>query len=101
MLNSCQIKPMSGKILVKKMPDEVTTASGIILPKDKPVNQRFDYVEVVSIGKNIESRPDTWINVKPGDICIVMGKGIYDTVECDDGTFYIVNQADIFCVLEK
>lgn len=101
MINSTQIKPMPGKILVKRLPDETVTSSGIILPKDSPVNQKFDYVEVVAVGNNIENRPDTRIVVSVGDKCLVMGKGIYDTVECDDGTFFIVNQADIFCVLES
>lgn len=100
MIHSTQIKPMPGKILVKKLPDETTTKSGIILPIDQPLNQQYDFIEVVKVGKNIEDRPDCTIVVKPGDRCLVMGKGIYDTVRCEDGIYFIVNQSDIFVTLE-
>lgn len=99
-MKSSQIKPMRGRILVRKLPDETTTKSGIVLPHDAPINQKYDYVEVVAIGKNIDDRPDCNIVVKPGDKCLVMGKGIYDTVKCEDGIFFIVNQADIFVTIE-
>ena len=99
-MNINQIKPMPGKILVKKLPDETTTKSGIILPKDTPVNKRHEYVEVIRVGKMDSLRTSYISNVSPGDKCIVLGKGIYDTVPLEDEIYYIIAPVDIVAVLE-
>lgn len=96
-----QITPMPGKILVRKLPDETTTRSGIILPKDGPVNKRHEYVEVVAVGQNISEEMGLKIEVSVGDTCIVLGRGIYDVVPTDDELCYIINPADIVAVVEE
>lgn len=99
-MNINNIKPMSGKILVKKLPDEFATKSGIILPYNAPINKRHELVEVISKGKDISDDMNIKITVNIGDKCLVMGKGIYDTINIDDDTFYIINASDIFATVE-
>ena len=91
---------MPGKIIVKKLPDDTVTKSGIILPSNLPVNQRHEYVEVISVGKNISNEMNLKITVCEGDKCIVLGRGIYDKIPCKDETYYVINMADIVAVIE-
>ena len=96
-----QIKPMPGKVLVRKLPDETTTKSGIILLKDAPINKKHEYVEVVAVGKNVSEDMRLKINVNVGDMCVVLGKGIYDAIKTDDGLCYIINPVDIVAIMEE
>lgn len=99
-MNINQFKPMPGRVIVKKLPDETTTKSGIVLPKNTPINQRHEYVEVIKVGRNISDDMRQKIMVSAGDKCIVLGKGIYDTIPLDDSTYYIVQSADIVAIIE-
>lgn len=94
-----QIKPTSGNILVKKLPDETITKSGIILPKDKPVNKQVVFVEVVAIGSNEVIDDRLKIVVKPGDRGL-MGRVPYDGVTFEDETYWLVKQVDIIALIE-
>ena len=71
-----QIKPTSGNILVKKMPDEKVSKSGIIL--NTPVNRQIVYAEVIAIGENLP----------------------YDEIKIEDEGYWIVKQADIIATVE-
>lgn len=95
-----QITPMPGKILVKKLPDETTTKSGILLPKDGPINNRHEYVEVVAVGENISEDMGLKIEVDVGNTCIILGRGIYDAVPTDDEICYIIDPVDIVAIIE-
>ena len=92
-MNINQIKPMSGKLLVKKLPDEVKTKSGIFLTH--AVNERHDYVEIVNVGKGINNDL-----LSIGNKGLVMGKGIYDSFQIDDAVYYILNPVDIYAIIE-
>lgn len=98
-MNITQIKPMPGKVIVKVLPDDTRTLSGIILPRNLPINQQHEYVEVISIGKDISNEMNLKITVSPGDKCIVLGRGIYDSVTVNNQKYYIVNPADIVAVI--
>lgn len=92
-MNINQIKPMPGKIIVKKLPDDMMTRSGILLTH--AANERHEYVEIIKVGKNVECDL-----IKEGSHGLVMGKGIYDTVNIDSDTYYILNPVDIYAIVE-
>lgn len=90
-MNINQFTPMPKKVIVKKLEDDSKTNSGIIVTT--VLNKVHEYIEVISVGRDIST-------VKPGQKCLIMGKGIYETLILEDETFYILNEADIFAILE-
>lgn len=96
-MNIEQITPMPGKIIVKKLVDDTVTKSGIVLTT--VMNNNFDYVEVIKIGKSTDVISTDAFTI--GDKCIVMGKGIYDKFTLDNSTYFIINPADIYAILEE
>lgn len=98
-MTSSQLKLMPGKILVKKLADDTTTKAGIILTS--AANKKHEYVEIIKTGKNISDDMNLKITVTEGQHCIVLGRGIYDSVELDDGLHYFINPADIVAVINN
>lgn len=98
-MNISQLTPMPGKILVKKLADDTITKSGIILTQ--AANKQHEYVKVAKIGLDISEDMNKRISVAVGDTCIIMGKGIYDTIHLDDGVYYFLNPSDIYAVIEN
>jgi len=94
-LNVHNIKPTPGNILVKKLPDEFATKSGILFPENAPANKYYIYVEVIAIGDNLSENLNIKIEVKPGDRGIAFGRGIYDTIIIDNESYYLLKQVDI------
>ena len=92
---------MPGRIIVKKLPDDTVTNSGIIIPTYAPINKRHEYVEVISVGQQLSNEMNIKIEVKPRDRCLILGRGIYDTIELDDDTYYILTQADVYAIIER
>ena len=97
-MNITQLKPTAGNILVKKLPDDTVTKSGIILPNNVPINKQIVYVEVIDIGEDISENMRVKIEVKPGDKAL-MGRVPYDGIVIDDTQYWVVKQADIIAVL--
>lgn len=92
-MNINQVKPMPGKVMVKKLPDDIMTKSGIILTH--AVNERHEYVEIVKVGNQVSDNM-----IVEGAKGLIMGKGIYDTVKIDNETYYVLNPVDIYAILE-
>lgn len=94
-----QITPINGNILVKKLPDETMTKSGIILPDTQLVNKQVCYVEVIAIPENNPVDYRETVFVKPGDRGIV-GRVPYDKYNLDnESEYWFVKQADIIALL--
>lgn len=98
-MNIEQITPTAGNILVKKLPDDTVTASGIILPQNKPANKQTCYVEVIAIGSNDVPDDRLRICVKPGDKGLV-GRVPYDGLTIDNETYWLIKQADMIALME-
>lgn len=98
-MNITQFKPTAGNILVKKLPDDTVTKSGIILPSNVPLNKQIVYIEVIDIGEDISTNMRVKIEVKPGDKAL-MGRVPYDGIVIDDIQYWVVKQADIIAILE-
>lgn len=85
-MNATQIRPIGDNILVKKLDDERTSMSGIILPQQSR-GQQYDQVEIIACGPNSESIPGTH--------AVIMGKGLYERFDLDGHTYFIIKDADV------
>lgn len=100
-MNINLIKPMSGRILVKQLPDEECTAGGVILPASITGKDPQITAEVVAVGSQLSEDMGTKITVNIGDRCIILGRSIYDTVVDDDNdTYLFISSADILAVID-
>lgn len=92
------IKPLADRVLVKPLPAEEKTASGIIIPdtaKEKPMQG-----EVVAVGKGkVADDGKTFENeVKVGDK-VLYGKYSGTEVTIDGVEYLIMRESDIYAVI--
>ena len=84
-------KPLGDRLLVERIEEMSTTASGIIIPdnaKDKPSQGK-----VVAIGSEVEE-------ISVGDT-IVFGKYAGTEVKIEDEEFLIMREDDVLGVIEQ
>ena len=94
-----KIRPLHDRVIVKRLEEERTTASGIVIPDsaaDKP-----DTGEVIAIGtgKVLDDGKSRALDVKPGDK-IIFGKYSGQTVKVDGEELLVMREEDIMGVLE-
>jgi len=94
-----QIQPLSDRILIKPMPKEEKTASGIVLP-DTLSKDRPEMGEVLAVGPG-----------KPGDdndlipVAVKVGQKVYFTkygpteIKVDGVEYLIVDEKDVLAVI--
>jgi chaperonin GroES len=92
------IKPLADRVLVKPLPAEEKTASGIIIPdtaKEKPMQG-----EVVAVGKGkVADDGKTFENeVKVGDK-VLYGKYSGTEVTVDGVEYLIMRESDIYAII--
>lgn len=95
-----KIRPLQDRVVVKRKEEETKSAGGIVLPgsaQEKPAQG-----EVLAVGPgrlldNGEVRP---LDIKVGDV-VVFGKYASNTVNVDEDELLILNESDIFGVLES
>jgi chaperonin GroES len=94
------IKPLNGKVIVKPVPKEELTKSGIILPgnasKEKP-----EQGEVVAVGegKMLENGTRTVMSVKIGDK-VLFKKYSPDEIKVEDEELLVLDEADILAIIQ-
>jgi chaperonin GroES len=93
------IRPLSDRVVVKPLPSEEVTKSGIVLPdtaKEKP--QQGEVVAVGS-GKLLENGQRVPIDLKAGDK-VLFSKYAGNEVKIDDVEYLILREMDILGVIE-
>ncbi|MBT5485123.1 MAG: co-chaperone GroES [Gammaproteobacteria bacterium] len=93
------IRPLQDRVVVKRKEEETTSAGGIVLPGS--ATEKPSQGEVVAVGPgrlldNGEIRP---IDLKVGDT-VIFGKYASNTVMLGDDELLILNESEIFGVLE-
>ena len=97
---SVKVKPLGDRILVERKEEkEAKSAGGIIIPdtaKEKPTEGK-----VISVGKGKRLENGTLIppNVKEGDR-ILYGKWSGSEVKVDGKEYLIMNESDVYGILE-
>ena len=95
-----KIRPLNDRVVVRRNEEEEKTAGGILLPgsaKEKP-NQG----EVVAVGEGrvLENGEVRALSVKPGDKVVFGQYAGSNKVEVDGVELIIMNESEIFGVIE-
>lgn len=95
-----KLRPLSDRVIVKRVESETKTAGGIIIPdtaKEKPVEAE---VVAVGSGKLLDSGERQKMQVKAGDR-ILFGKYSGTEVKINGEEHLILREEDILAVVEK
>jgi chaperonin GroES len=94
------IRPLGERVVVKPLPSEERTKSGIVLPDSAKEKPQEGEVVAVGSGKILETGQRVPIDLKPGDK-ILFSKYAGNEVKIDDVEYLIMREADILGVIEK
>ena len=95
-----KIRPLQDRVVVRRKEEETKTAGGIVLPgsaAEKPAQGEVLAVGPGRIMDNGEKRP---VDLKVGDI-VVFGKYASNTVKIDNEELLILNESEIYGVIES
>ena len=94
-----KIRPLHDRVVVKRLEDEKTTASGIVIPDSAA--EKPDTGEVIAVGggKVMEDGKVRAVDVKVGDK-ILFGKYSGQTVKIDGDEVLVMREDDIMGVME-
>jgi chaperonin GroES len=95
-----KIRPLSDRVLVKRLEsEEKTSPGGIIIPDTAKEKPQEGEVVAVGPGKALEGGKVQAMNVKAGDR-VLFGKYAGTDVKIDDEDYLIMREDDILGVLE-
>ncbi|OPX90428.1 MAG: 10 kDa chaperonin [Pelotomaculum sp. PtaB.Bin104] len=93
------IRPLGERVVVKPMPSEEKTKSGIVLPDTAKEKPQEGEVVAVGTGRLLETGQRVPIDLKPGDK-ILFSKYSGNEVKIDDVDYLIMRESDILGVIE-
>jgi chaperonin GroES len=86
-------------VIVKRLEEERTTASGIVIPDSAAEKPDTGEVVAVGTGKALDDGKTKALDVKPGDK-VIFGKYSGQTVKVDGEELLVMREEDIMGVLE-
>ena len=95
-----KIRPLQDRVVVRRMEEETTSAGGIVLPGSATEKPAQGEVLAVGPGKLLDSGDTQPVDVNVGDT-VVFGKYSSNTVKIDDEELLILNESEIFGVIES
>ena len=95
-----KLRPLHDRVVVKRLDNERTTASGIVIPDNAA--EKPDQGEVVAVGngKILEDGKTKPVDVKVGEK-ILCGKYSGQTVKVDGDELLVLREDDIMAIIEK
>lgn len=93
------IRPLQDRVVVRRMEEETTSAGGIVLPGSATEKPAQGEVVAVGPGKRSDSGDTQPVDVNVGDT-VVFGKYSSNTVKIGDEELLILNESEIFGVIE-
>ncbi|HEY3431801.1 MAG TPA: co-chaperone GroES [Rhodocyclaceae bacterium] len=94
-----KIRPLHDRVIVKRMEEERTTASGIVIPGSAAEKPDQGEVVAVGAGKILEDGKVRPMAVKAGDR-VLFGKYSGQTVKVDGDELLVMREEDIMGVVE-
>ncbi len=94
-----KIRPLHDRVVVRRMAEETTTASGIVIPDSATEKPAEGEILAVGKGKVNESGNVIALDVKVGDK-VLFGKYAGQEVKVDGEEVIVMNETDIMGVLE-
>lgn len=95
-----KLRPIGDHIVVKALPAETKSASGIIIPETSD-KKRPERGEVIAVGNGhvLENGTRSPMDVKPGDN-VVFKKYAPDEVKIDGIEYLIISMGDVMAIVE-
>ena len=93
------IRPLHDRLVVRRLEEETTTAAGIVLPDSAAEKPSQGEVLAVGPGKALDNGDVRALDVKVGDK-VIFGQYGGSTVKIDGEELLILNESEIFGVLE-
>ncbi len=94
-----KLRPLADRVIVKRLENETTTASGIVLPDNAA--EKPEQGEVLAVGPGrVEDGKTIAMTVKVGDT-VLFGKYSGQTVKVDGEEVLVMKEDDLFAVVEK
>ncbi len=94
-----KIRPLHDRVIVKRLEEERTTASGIVIPDSATEKPDTGEVLAVGTGKLLEDGKVRAVDVKIGDK-VLFGKYSGQTVKIEGEEVLVMREEDIMGVLE-
>jgi len=93
------LRPLHDRVIVKRLDNERTTASGIVIPESAA--EKPDQGEVIAVGpgKKAEDGKVTPVDVKAGDK-VLFGKYAGQAVKVDGEELLVIREDEILAVIE-
>lgn len=95
-----KIRPLHDRVVVRRNQEETKSAGGIVLPGSATEKPSQGEVLAVGTGKILENGDVRALAVKVGDI-VVFGQYSGHTVKIDGEELLIMNEGDLYGVIEK
>jgi chaperonin GroES len=94
-----KIRPLQDRVVVKRKEEETKSAGGIVLPGSAAEKPSQGEVVAVGPGRLLENGDIRPVDLKVGDT-VIFGKYASNTVKIDEDELLILNESEIFGVLE-
>ena len=94
-----KIRPLHDRVIVKRLEEERTTASGIVIPDSATEKPDQGTVQAVGNGKILEDGSVKKLDVKVGDK-VLFGKYAGQAVKVDGEELLVMREEDIMGVIE-
>ncbi|PAT31197.1 co-chaperone GroES [Vandammella animalimorsus] len=94
------LRPLHDRVIVKRLENETTTASGIVIPDNAAEKPDQGEVLAVGPGKRDDDGDRLSMDVKVGDR-VLFGKYSGQSVKVDGQEVLVLKEDDIFAVVEK
>jgi chaperonin GroES len=94
------IRPLYDRVVVRRKEEEETSAGGIVLPGSATEKPAQGEVLAVGPGKRLDGGDTQPVDVSVGDT-VVFGKYSSNTVKVGDEELLILNESEIFGVIES
>ncbi len=93
------IRPLHDRVVVRRLDEETLTAGGIVLPDSAQEKPSQGEILAIGTGKILDNGDVRALDVKVGDK-IIFGQYGGSTVKIDGDELLILNESEIFGVLE-
>ncbi|WP_186144843.1 co-chaperone GroES [Burkholderia gladioli] len=94
-----QIRPLYDRVIVKRIEQQRTTASGIVIPDSAAEKPEQGEVIAVSSGRLLQDGTQRALQLKVGDQ-VIFGKYSGQTVKVDGEELLVMREEDVMGVLE-
>ncbi len=95
-----KLRPLHDRVIVKRLENETTTASGIVLPDSAAEKPDQGEILAVGAGKKNDKGELSPMSVQVGDR-VLFGKYSGQTVKVDGEELLVMKEDDLFAVVEK